>query len=106
MSETFLIVPESQHNDLVAAATHDIAISRARGGTKWSHRIDPHIDRERDWVETDLLYIGTASAYADLDRPEAPKKAANATGDQILTDGKMSVLELSGPKAAANTEPR
>ncbi|MFL6417528.1 MAG: LssY C-terminal domain-containing protein [Bryobacteraceae bacterium] len=39
----------------LGAATHDIAISKARGGTKWSHRIDPHIDRERDWVETDLL---------------------------------------------------
>jgi hypothetical protein len=85
----------------VGAATHDIAISKARGGTKWSHRIDPHIDRERDWVETDLLYIGTAIAYADLDRPAVPKKAANATGDTILTDGKMSVLELSGPKVAS-----
>jgi hypothetical protein len=87
----------------VGAATHDIAISRARAGTKWSHRIDPHIDRERDWVETDLLYIGTARAYADLDRPAVPKKAANATGDQILTDGKMSVLELAGPKTASST---
>jgi hypothetical protein len=87
----------------VGAATHDIAISRARVGTKWSHRIDPHIDRERDWVETDLLYIGTATAYADLDRPAVPKKAANATGDQILTDGKMSVLELAGPKTASST---
>ena len=85
----------------VGAATHDIAISRARKGTKWSHRIDPHIDRERDWVETDLLYIGTATGYADLDRPAVPKKSANATGDQILTDGKMSVLELAGPKTSS-----
>jgi LssY-like putative type I secretion system component LssY/ankyrin repeat protein len=85
----------------VGAATHDIAISRARAGTKWSHRIDPHIDRERDWVETDLLYIGTATGYADVDRPNAPKKAENATGDQILTDGKMSVLQLAGPKTAS-----
>jgi hypothetical protein len=85
----------------VGAATHDIAISRARAGTKWSHRIDPHIDRERDWVETDLLYIGTATAYADVERPNAPKQAANSTGDQILTDGKMSVLELAGPKTAS-----
>ncbi len=84
----------------VGAATHDIAISRARAGTKWSHRIDPHIDRERDWVETDLLYIGTATGYADVDRPNAPRKAENATGDQILTDGKMSVLQLAGPKTA------
>jgi hypothetical protein len=85
----------------VGAATHDIAISRARAGTKWSHRIDPHIDRERDWVETDLLYIGTATAYADVDRPTAPKKSANATGDRILTDGKMSILELAAPKTAS-----
>jgi hypothetical protein len=78
----------------IGAATHDIAISRARAGTKWSHRIDPHIDRERDWVETDLLFIGTAAAYVDVDRPSAPKKAWNATGDQLLTDGKISVVKL------------
>jgi hypothetical protein len=84
----------------VGAATHDIAISKARGGTKWSHRIDPHIDRERDWVETDLLFIGTAVGYVDVDRPAAPKQAMNASGDQLVTDGKMTVVELSGPKVA------
>ena len=82
----------------IAAATHDIATSNARAGTKWSHRIDPHVDRERDWVETDLLFIGTGIAYADVERPAAPRKISNATGDQILTDGKMSVVQLAGPK--------
>jgi hypothetical protein len=90
----------------IGAATHDIAISKAKGGTKWSHRIDPHIDRERDWVETDLLFIGTANGYADVDRPAAPKVAANATGDQILTDGKMTVLLVGRSKTANLTEPR
>jgi LssY C-terminus len=78
----------------VGAATHDIAISSARAKTKWSHRIDPHIDRERDWVATDLLFIGTAAAYADIDRPGAPRNTENATGDQIVTDGKITALEL------------
>ncbi|HLH05131.1 MAG TPA: LssY C-terminal domain-containing protein [Bryobacteraceae bacterium] len=78
----------------IGAATHDVAISNAKAGTKWSHRIDPHIDRERDWIETDLLFIGTAKAYADIDRPAAPRLAANATGDRLLTDGKMSVIDL------------
>jgi LssY C-terminus len=78
----------------LAAATHDIAISNAKGGTKWSHRIDPHIDRERDWVATDLLFVGTASAYVEVDRPNVPKKAANATGDQLLTDGKIGIVDL------------
>jgi len=82
----------------VGAATHDIAISTARKATKWSHRIDPHIDREREWVETDLLFAGTATSYALVDRPDAPRKTANATGDDILTDGQISVVELGRTK--------
>lgn len=81
----------------VGAATHDIATMSSRASTKWVHRIDPHIDRERDWVLTDLLFVGTAAAYVDVDRPGAPKRTMNATGDNILTDGKMSVIQLSGP---------
>jgi len=78
----------------VGAATHDIATINGRGGTKWGHRIDPHVDRERDWVETDLLFVGTAKSYADIDRPDVPRKTENATGDEMLTDGKMSVVQL------------
>jgi len=79
----------------IGAATHDIATTNGRGGTKWSHRIDPHVDRERDWVETDLLFIGTAVGYAEIDRPSAPRKLSNATGDQIVTDGKLTVVALA-----------
>jgi len=82
----------------VGAATHDIAISTARKNTKWSHRIDPHVDREREWIETDLLYSGTATSYALVDRPHAPKKTANATGDELLTDGQLSIIELGPTK--------
>jgi LssY C-terminus/Ankyrin repeats (many copies) len=88
----------------VGAATHDIATSSSKGYTKWSHRIDPHVDRERDWVETDLLFIGTATAYADVDRPAAPRTASNATGDTIVTDGKMSVVQLASAKAPRKDE--
>ena len=86
----------------IGAATHDIDTSSERAGTKWSHRIDPHIDRERDWVETDLLFAGTASAYANVDRPNAPRKAANATGDDIVTDGKISVVQIATPDRPGN----
>jgi len=82
-------------NVWVGAATHDIATTNERAGTKWSHRIDPHVDREREWVQTDLLFIGSATAYAGVDRPSAPKQLSNATGDTLLTDGKISVVELA-----------
>jgi ankyrin repeat protein len=82
----------------VGSATHDIAISSARKATKWSHRIDPHIDREREWIETDLLFAGTATSYALVDRPHVPKKAANSTGDDIVTDGQISIVALGPAK--------
>jgi hypothetical protein len=80
----------------VGAATHDIAVEHTKTMTKWTHRIDPHIDRERDWVESDLLFIGSATGYADINRPNAPRNAANATGDDIVSDGVMSVVQV-GP---------
>jgi hypothetical protein len=83
----------------VGAATHDIATTSSRANTKWSHRIDPHVDRERDWVETDLLFAGTAEGYVDVERSQAPRQASNATGDDIVTDGKMSVVQLVSVKA-------
>ncbi|HTQ98181.1 MAG TPA: LssY C-terminal domain-containing protein, partial [Candidatus Acidoferrum sp.] len=83
----------------IGAATHDIATVSSRGATKWSHRIDPHVDREREWVGTDLLFVGTGTAYAAVDRPSAPKKLSNATGDDIVTDGKVWVIQLSGTKS-------
>ncbi len=89
----------------VGAATHDIAVSNSRAKTKWSHRVDPHIDRERDWIQSDLLYAGTARAYANLDRPAAPRRASNATGDVLVTDGKMAVVELAGASKPTQTTP-
>jgi LssY C-terminus/Ankyrin repeats (3 copies) len=83
----------------VGAATHDIGVANSRMKTKWSHRIDPHIDRERDWIETDLLFAGTAVAYTDIPRPSAPRKAGNATGDAVVTDGAMTVVKVGALKA-------
>jgi hypothetical protein len=34
----------------------------------------PHVDRERDWVETDLLFAGTGTAYAEVERSRRPAK--------------------------------
>jgi hypothetical protein len=82
----------------IGAATHTINIFKARANTRWGHRIDPHVNREREWIETDLLYAGTATAYALFDLPHVPKKAANATGDVITTDGQLAIVELGTTK--------
>jgi hypothetical protein len=48
-----------------------------------------------------LLFIGSATGYVEIDRPKAPRNAANATGDDIVSDGVMSVVQV-GP---AHDEP-
>jgi hypothetical protein len=90
----------------IGAATHDIAVEHTKTMTKWTHRIDPHIDRERDWVESDLLFAGTATGYVDVNRPAAPRNAANATGDEITTDGLMTVVQVGLTKPSTASSPQ
>jgi hypothetical protein len=84
----------------VAAATHDIGVAAGGKGTKWFHRIDPRVDREREWIKNELLFAGAASRYALVERPAAPTRTKNATGDELITDGKMLVLALRVSKVS------
>jgi hypothetical protein len=76
----------------VCAATHDIGIDFSPEDHTFIHKIDPQIDRERTKVTDDLLLTGQVKADALVDRPTVPKESANATGDKLITDGKMAVI--------------
>ncbi|MBZ5551901.1 MAG: LssY C-terminal domain-containing protein [Acidobacteriia bacterium] len=78
----------------VCAATHDIAIEFSPENRTFIHKIDSQIDRERSKVMYDLLLSGKAKSYFLVDRPAVPKESSNATGDKLITDGKMAVLVL------------
>lgn len=82
----------------IASATHDIGIGAGRAGTQWYHLIDPEIDKERQKIADDLLFTGAATGYSLVDRPDAPRKAGNATGDELRTDGRMMVLHLAAER--------
>jgi hypothetical protein len=78
----------------VAAATHDISITFSKTAKNFTHGIDPNIDAERSKVVNDLLFTGAVHGVALVERSSIPKDASNATGDKLLTDGKMAVLEF------------
>ena len=78
----------------VAAATHDISITFSQTSRNFTHGIDPEIDKERSKVANDLLFTGRVHAFALVERTNIPKDASNATGDKLITDGKMAVLEF------------
>ncbi|HUB82417.1 MAG TPA: LssY C-terminal domain-containing protein [Bryobacteraceae bacterium] len=77
------------------AATHDTGIDFSEEQRTFIHRIDSHIDRERDKVVYDLLYTGRVKACQFFNRPQVPREATNATGDRIETDARISVLWLN-----------
>jgi ankyrin repeat protein len=78
----------------IAAATHDIGVVVHKEGREWTHRIDTQVDRERAKVADDLAFAGAVKSRTLVDRPAAPRQDKNATGDKIITDGKMQVLFL------------
>ncbi len=78
----------------VVAATHDTGISFSETDLTFIHRIDSSIDREREKVCNDLIHAGHVASMLLVDRAAIPKNAQNATGDDLVTDGKIAVLLL------------
>jgi hypothetical protein len=77
----------------IAAATHDISITFSAASRSFTHKIDSHIDLERAKVVNDLLFASVVRALALVDRT-GPQEASNATGDKVITDGKIAVVEF------------
>lgn len=77
----------------IAAATHDVKITFSPQSRNFTHGIDSHIDLERAKVVSDLLFTGLVRGVSLVER-SLPANISNATGDVLLTDGKMAVLEF------------
>jgi hypothetical protein len=84
----------------VASSTHDIGIDFSAENRTFIHKIDPQIDDEKMKVVWDFLASGGVKYWTLVDRPNVPKESMNATGDKLMTDGKMAVIVL-GPIPAA-----
>ncbi len=76
----------------LCAATHDVGIDVSPEDRTFIHKVDSQIDRERAKVVDDLLLTGQVRSLAMVDRPAVPKESSNATGDKLITDGKVAVV--------------
>ncbi|MFN8008501.1 MAG: LssY C-terminal domain-containing protein [Terriglobia bacterium] len=88
--------PEAYQGETVwvSSSTHDIGIDFSAEDRTFIHKIDPHIDLERKKVVNDLLFTGKVKSVEYVERTKVPKEGNNATGDKLLTDGKMAVILL------------
>jgi hypothetical protein len=76
-----------------AAATQDISLGFSKQKTL-IHRVQPEIDRERAKIVNDLAFVQCVDGLELVDRPHSPRNFHNATGDQLITDGRVAVLRL------------
>lgn len=78
----------------LGAATHDTGINFSPQSRSFTHKIDSHIDGERTKVTNDLISAHSVKATALIDRKDLPPDPSNATGDKLITDGKLAVIQL------------
>jgi len=83
----------------VGAATHDTGFERDNRNNGLTHKIDPDIDLERDYVEKTLASTGLVSETAHILPSDALKEARTATGGSFHSDGRVLILKL---EASAN----
>lgn len=81
----------------VGAATHDIGIEKDARKLAITHRIDPEVDAERDFVGNSMrkTQLVTGTEYL-MPSADPIKKANTATGGKYHSDGRMLLLVLKG----------
>lgn len=78
-----------------STATHDSGIGISKASKSLIHLIDENIDEERSKVVNDLLLTGCVDGVSYIDRPWVPRDAKNATGDSLLTDGRIAIVRIN-----------
>jgi hypothetical protein len=84
----------------IGAATHDIGFERDNRNDGLTHKIDPDIDLERDYVEKTLVSTGLVAEVTYVLPRDPMKEARTATGGSFHSDGRVLILHLG--EAAAD----
>jgi LssY C-terminus len=88
----------------VGAATHDIGFERDRRNNGVTHKIDPDVDVERQFVEQTLADTGLVSELTYVLPRNPIQEARTATGGSFHSDGRVLVLKLAAPGPAASQD--
>jgi hypothetical protein len=78
----------------VGAATHDIGFERDQRNNGVTHKIDPDIDLEKDYVEKTLCSTGLVAEVSHFLPGNPLKEAKTATGGTFHSNGQVLILKL------------
>jgi hypothetical protein len=78
----------------VGSSTHDIGFEKDQRNNGVTHKIDPQIDKERDFLEQSFAAAGDLMAAAYVTPSTPLTTARTATGGSFQSDGRIVVLTL------------
>ncbi len=78
----------------VGAATHDIGFEKDQRNGNVTHKIDPNVDLEREFVGSTLGNTGLVAATTYVLPKDPIQTAMTATGGSFHSDGRVLVMEL------------
>lgn len=78
----------------VGSATHDIGFETDQRNGDVTHKIDPKVDDERDFLLKSFDAAGVFSSAAYVAPTDALRKAQTATGGEFFSDGRVVVMAL------------
>ncbi len=84
------------------AATHDIGFERDQRNNGLTHKIDPAIDGEREYVNGTLSATGLVIQRDHVTPADPLTTAKTATGGEFHSDGRILVLVLSNATSKTN----
>ena len=87
------------------AGTHDIGFDRDNRNNGITHKIDPNVDAERDYIRESLMQTGLV-IKTDYMTPANPVLTAlTATGSSFNSDGRTLIVYLAGSADASTSAP-
>jgi hypothetical protein len=75
----------------IGAATHDIGFTKDHVNGHLTHKIDPNVDDEREFI---LRSLGDEDSPFYFTPQDPVREAHNATGDPFYSDGRVLVMVL------------
>ena len=78
----------------VGAATHDVGFEKDQHNKGLTHKIDPNIDLERDYVEKTLTSTGLVAEVTHILPLNPMQEAKTATGGNFHSNGQVLILKL------------
>jgi hypothetical protein len=85
----------------VGAGTHDIGFDRDQRNNGVTHKIDPVIDKEREFIAASLEESGMVAKISYVTPSQPSIEALTATGASFRSDGRVLIVHMT-PEPATN----